>query len=329
VRRAAPVTVPLEEAELRPLLSPGPPAPAGSVRAERRTRRMAGWVAAYWQLTKPRIVLLLLITTVPAMILAARGVPSLWLIAATLIGGTACAGGANAINQYIDRDIDSIMRRTRHRPLPSKLIEPWRALAFGVGLGALGFAWLVGLVNLLSGVLAISALAFYVFVYTLWLKRSSTQNIVIGGAAGAAPALVGWAAVTGRVGLPAVVLFAIVFVWTPPHFWALAMRYERDYAAAGIPMLPVVSGPEATTRQILWYSIVLVATTVVLYPVAHMGPLYLAASLILGTLFVGRAWIVARKATAKAAMGLFKFSILYLALLFAAVAVDVVVRYGV
>jgi protoheme IX farnesyltransferase len=299
----------------------GPP----RVRFGGRALRIA---SAYAQLTKPRIVLLLLITTVPAMILADRGVPSLWLIAATLIGGTAAAGGANAINQYIDRDIDDVMRRTRRRPLPSKRIEPRGALVFGLVLGAAGFVWLTALVNLLAAVLALGALAFYVLVYTLWLKRSTAQNIVIGGAAGAAPALVGWAAVTGRVGLPAVVLFAVVFIWTPPHFWALALRYERDYAAAGVPMLPVVAGREATERQILGYSIVLVAASLVLVPVAHSTWVYPVAASVLGLLFVQRAWRLRHEGTAKAAMELFRFSIVYLALLFASVAVDTLVRYG-
>jgi heme o synthase len=306
-------------------------APVGALIAEPpsvRARRWGATARAYWQLTKPRIVLLLLITTVPSMILAERGVPSLWLIAATLIGGTAAAGGANAINQYIDRDIDTVMRRTRRRPLPSRLIEPWAALAFGLALGVAGFVWLAVLVNVAAAALALAALAFYVVVYTLWLKRSSTQNIVIGGAAGAAPALVGWAAVTGRVGLPAIVLFAIVFVWTPPHFWALAMRYERDYAAAGVPMLPVVVGMKATSRQILWYSLVLVVVSVALYPIGHMGPLYLGASVALGGVFVARAWRLARVGTAKAAMELFRYSIVYLALLFAAVAADTIARHG-
>jgi heme o synthase len=312
-------TVVVEEASLAPATAPG----------ERiRSHRWLAVGLAFWQLTKPRIVLLLLITTVPAMILADGGVPSLWLIASTLIGGTAAAGGANAINQFVDRDIDSVMRRTRRRPLPSKIIEPATALAFGLVLGGAGFVWLFVLVNLPAALLAFGALAFYVLVYTLWLKRSSPQNIVIGGAAGAAPALVGWAAVTGRVGLPAVVLFAIVFVWTPPHFWALALRYERDYAAAGIPMLPVVAGRAATGRQILWYSLVLVATSLVLYPVGHMGPLYGAAALILGAIFVARAWRLFRAGTAKAAMDLFKYSIAYLALLFGAVAADVIARRG-
>jgi protoheme IX farnesyltransferase len=254
--------------------------------------------------------------------------PSLWLIAATLIGGTASAGGANAINQFVDRDIDNVMRRTRKRPLPSRAIEPGNALAFGLFLGASGFVWLALLVNVLAASLALAALAFYVLVYTMWLKRSSTQNIVIGGAAGAAPVLVGWAAVTGRVGWPAAAMFAIVFLWTPPHFWALAMRYERDYAAAGVPMLPVVVGMAATARQILWYSLVLVGATLVLYPVAHLGPIYLTASLVLGAVFVARAVRLLREGTGKAAMEMFKYSIGYLALLFGAVGADVVARHG-
>jgi len=295
----------------------GPPAPrAGAHPAA------LGVVASYVQLTKPRIVELLLVTTVPAMILAKNGLPSLWLILATLLGGAAAAGGANAINQYVDRDIDEVMHRTRRRPLPAHRIHPRRALLFGIALGAAGFAWLWTTVNLLSAVLSLSALAFYVFVYTLWLKRRSSQNIVIGGAAGAVPALVGWAAVTGTVGAPAWVLFGIVFLWTPPHFWALSMRYERDYAAAGIPMLPVVAGKDATTRQILLYSVVLVASSLVLIPVAHMGVLYAAASLLLGWRFIAGAVRLRRKGTVGAAMSLFRYSILYLSLLFGVVAVD-------
>jgi heme o synthase len=284
--------------------------------------------AAYLKLTKPRIVLLLLITTVPAMILAERGLPSLPLIAATLFGGTLSAGGANAINQYLDRDIDLIMARTRRRPLPSHSIEPSRALAFGLLLGLAGFAFLWLTVNLLSAVLATAAMAFYVFVYTLWLKRRSPQNIVIGGAAGAVPALVGWAAVTGRVGWPAVVMFDIVFLWTPPHFWALALRYQRDYAAARIPMLPVVAGEAETRRQIVLYSLVLVASTLVLAPVAKLGVLYVAAAVILGARFVMAAVQLSRRKTPASAMTLFRYSLLYLALLFAAVAADVLVRFG-
>ncbi len=286
-------------------------------------------LSAYVRLTKPRIIELLLVTTVPAMVLADRGIPSLWLMLATLAGGTLAAGGANAINQYLDRDIDQIMSRTRGRPLPAHAIEPRRALAFGIALGLVSFGFLTLTVNLLSAVLSLAALAFYVFVYTMWLKRRSTQNIVIGGAAGAVPALVGWAAVTGRVGWPAVVLFAIVFVWTPPHFWALALRYQGDYAAAGIPMLPVVAGREATVRQILWYSIALVATSLVLIPVGHVGWFYAVAAIGLGAEFVRRAVRLRSNATTALAMSLFGYSIVYLAALFLAVAVDTVVRRGV
>ena len=292
----------------------------GSVPA--RSSRPGRLLAGYYQLTKPRIVLLLLITTVPSMILAAGGVPSLWLIVATLVGGTMSAGGANAINQYLDRDIDELMARTRRRPLPAHTMPPRNALVFGIGLGVAGFVWLVGTVNLPAALLSAGALAFYVFVYTLWLKRSSPQNIVIGGA------LVGWAAVTGRVEWPAVVLFMIVFLWTPPHFWALSLRYRRDYQAAGVPMLPVVAGVGATTRSILAYSVVLVAATLALWPVAPTGPIYPAAAVLLGVVFVARARHLREQQSPKAAMVLFRYSIVYLALLFGAVALDTIVRHS-
>ncbi len=279
-------------------------------------------IRAYVRLTKPRIIYLLLITTVPSMVLAARGWPGIGLVVATLTGGAIAAGGANAINQYLDRDIDEVMRRTRRRPLPSHLIRPRRALVFGLALGLVSFAVLWTTVNLLAAALSIAAVAFYVLVYTLWLKRTSPQNIVIGGAAGAVPVLVGWAAVTGRIGLPAIVMFVIVFLWTPPHFWALAMRYERDYAAAGVPMLPVVAGWPATTRQILAYTLLLVAATLALVPAGRMGLLYLLAALGLGLAFILRAARLRRRPTAPAAMALFHFSIGYLALLFGAVAFD-------
>jgi len=285
-------------------------------------RSLRETMVTYLRLTKPRIILLLLVTTVPAMVLAARGLPSPWLVLATLTGGTVAAGSANAINCYLDRDVDEVMRRTRRRPLPAHQVSPESALRFGYVLGAASFLFLSIAVNVLAASLALSAIAFYVFVYTLWLKRTTTQNIVIGGAAGAVPALVGWAAVTGSVGLPAWVLFAIVFVWTPPHFWALALRYREDYASAGIPMLPVVRGPEETRRQILLYSLVLFATTLVLYPVGHMGPAYLGTAVVLGGLFVYRALRLWRERTPALAMSLFKFSIAYLALLFVAVAAD-------
>ncbi|MGZ8474851.1 MAG: heme o synthase [Candidatus Limnocylindria bacterium] len=282
---------------------------------------------SYVALTKPRIIELLLVTTVPTMVLAERGIPSPWLMAAVVIGGTLAAGGANAINQYVDRDIDHLMRRTRHRPLPSHAIAPTAALVFGIVLSVAAFAFLTLTVNLLSAVLAMSATAFYVFVYTLWLKRTTPQNIVIGGAAGCVPVLVAWAAVTGEVGLPALVLFAIVFYWTPPHFWALALRYRGDYAAARVPMLPVVRGEAETARQILLYSIALIAVSLLLLPAAGMGWIYLGAALVLGALFLRLALrLRADAANGRAAIGLFRYSISYLTLLFAAVAVDALVR---
>jgi protoheme IX farnesyltransferase len=290
------------------------------VRPTRRSLREV--TAAYLQLTKPRIILLLLITTVPAMVLAERGVPSILLIGATLLGGTLAAGGANAFNCYLDRDIDGVMRRTRRRPLPSHRVTPESALGFGYVLGAASFFWLGSTVNVLAAMLALSAILFYVLVYTLWLKRSTAQNIVIGGAAGAVPVLVGWAAVTGTLSWPALLMFAVVFMWTPPHFWALSMRYARDYADAGIPMLPVVKGARETTWTILVYSVALVAVTLVLWPVAGMGAIYVVAALGLGAVFIRRAWVLWRDARPAVAMRLFRYSIVYLALLFSAIAVD-------
>ena len=283
-------------------------------------------VRAYVALTKPRIIELLLVTTVPTMVLAERGIPSPWLVAAVVLGGALAAGGANAINQYVDRDIDDVMRRTRHRPLPRHAIPPRAALGFGITLSVISFAWLALTVNLLSALLAMSAIGFYVFVYSLWLKRTTPQNIVIGGAAGCVPVLVAWAAVTGEVGLPALVLFAIVFYWTPPHFWALALRYRGDYAAARVPMLPVVRGEAETARQIVLYSIALIAVSLLLLPAAGMGWIYLAAALVLGSLFL---WLALRlradAGNGRAAIGLFRYSISYLTLLFAAVALDALV----
>jgi protoheme IX farnesyltransferase len=282
---------------------------------------------AYLALTKPRIIELLLVTTVPTMVLAQRGVPSLWLMAAVVFGGSLAAGGANTINMYLDRDIDDLMRRTRHRPLPRHAVAPKRALAFGIALSIVSFVWLTVTVNLLSALLAASAIGFYVFVYTLWLKRSTPQNIVIGGAAGCVPVLVAWAAVTGTVQVPALVLFAIVFYWTPPHFWALALRYRGDYAAASVPMLPVVRGEAETARQIVIYTILLVAVSLLLFPAARMGLIYLVAAVVLGVGFVWYALGVLRDTTdGRAAIRLFRFSISYLTLLFAAVAADSLIR---
>jgi protoheme IX farnesyltransferase len=288
---------------------------------------VGGTLRAYVALTKPRIIELLLVTTVPTMVLAQRGLPSIWLMATVVFGGTLAAGGANAINMYLDRDIDDLMRRTRHRPLPRHAVSPRNALAFGVALSVLSFAWLTVTVNLLSAVLAASAIAFYVFVYTMWLKRSTPQNIVIGGAAGCVPVLVAWAAVTNTVEVPALVLFAIVFYWTPPHFWALALRYRGDYAAANVPMLPVVRGEAETARQIVLYTLLLVAVSLLLFPAARMGLIYLVAALSLGAGFVWYALRVLRDASdGLAAIRLFRFSISYLTLLFAAIAVDSLLR---
>ena len=290
------------------------------------TRNGRESIAAYFQLTKPRIIELLLITTVPTMFLAKRGVPAPWLVLTTLFGGSLSAASANVINCYLDRDIDSRMRRTRRRPLPTAQIAPLDALRFGLVLGVAGFVWLWATVNLLSAALATGAILFYVFVYTIGLKRRSTQNIVIGGAAGAVPVLVGWAAVTGTIELPALVLFAIIFYWTPPHFWALSLRYEEDYAAAGVPMLPVVRGARETSRQILYYTLLLVSVTLLLYPAGRMGLIYLAAAVVLGVAFVWRAAELRRELSGKRAIRLFSFSNQYLALLFLAMAVDAVVH---
>ena len=289
-------------------------------------KRLRETVGAYVQLMKPDIILLLLVTTVPAMVLAAHGVPPAGLLLATLLGGTLAAGGANAVNHYLDRDIDELMPRTRRRPIPSHRVPPRDALRFGVGMIGTGFAWMVISVNLLSAALTLAAAAFYVFVYTMGLKRSTPQNIVIGGAAGAVPALVGWAAVTGGIGLPAVVLFATIFVWTPPHFWALALRYAGEYRAAGVPMLPAVRGPRATAVWIVLYSLLVVGVSLLLLPVAGLGALYLVAALGLGALLVMYAVNVLRDGGMRAAMAMFRYSITYLGLLFAAAAADELLR---
>jgi protoheme IX farnesyltransferase len=273
-------------------------------------------------LTKPRIISLLLITTIPAMILAEQGVPPWWLMLATVVGGTLAAGGANAINCYIDRDIDALMHRTQGRPLPLGAIEPAHALVFALALEVAAFALLAATSNLLAASLAISATLFYVFVYTMWLKRSSRQNIVIGGAAGAVPPLVGWAAVTGSLAIEPWILFAIVFVWTPPHFWALSIKYRDDYARARVPMLPVVATLDETTSQIFWYSVALVPVSLALLLTGSVSWIYGAAAVVLGAGFVRETWQLRRAGDPSAAMSVFRYSITYLALLFCAVAAD-------
>jgi protoheme IX farnesyltransferase len=285
-------------------------------------------VGAYVALTKPRIIELLLVTTVPAMVVAAKGVPSGWLVIWTLVGGSLAAGGANAINMFVDRDIDKLMERTANRPLVTGELEPKQAMVFAVTLEALAFLELATVVNLLSAVLALSATLFYVFVYTLWLKRTSSHNIVIGGAAGAMPVLVGWSAVTGRLALAPVVLFAIIFVWTPPHFWALAIKYRDDYAAAAVPMLPVVDTFARTARQIVFYSALLCVTSIAFAPVAGMGVIYWVAVIVLDAGFLVAALRLQRDESVARAMALFGYSITYLSLLFAAMAIDALVRHG-
>src|SRR5688500_15191962 len=235
------------------------------------------------------------------MVVAERGLPSGWLILATLVGGALAAGGANAINMYVDRDIDAVMKRTRHRPLVTGIVSPRNALVFAVVLEVVAFVELWVLVNLLSAVLAVSACLFYVFVYTLWLKRSTSRNIVIGGAAGAVPVLVGWSAVTGSLGWAPIVLFAIIFYWTPPHFWALAIRYRDDYAAADVPMLPAVVSLRTTAARILGYTVLLWGISVVFAVVADMGPVYLLSALVLGGVFTLMAVRLLHDATAERA----------------------------
>lgn len=282
-------------------------------------------VSAYVALTKPRIIELLLVTTVPAMFLAARGVPRLDLLLWTLVGGSLAAGAANAINCYIDRDIDILMTRTRRRPLPAHDVSPEDALVFGLILGVIAFGVMAFATNLVAALLTLIAMAFYVVVYTMLLKRSTPQNIVLGGAAGALPPVIGWAAVTGDIGLPALVLFAIVFYWTPPHFWALSLRLRKDYAAAGVPMLPVTHGVPETTRQIALYTVLMVCLTLVFFVVARMGLVFLAGALILGALFLMQAFLMWRDGTDVRAVRLYRYSITYLTALFALIILDVFV----
>ena len=282
-------------------------------------------VGGYIGLTKPRIIELLLITTVPTMVLAAGEWPSWSLIAITLLGGSLAAGGANAINMYIDRDIDKLMKRTQNRPLVTGLIKPRNALVFALALEVIAFAILWTGANLLSAVLALSATAFYVFVYSMWLKRTSKQNIVIGGAAGAVPTLVGWAAVTNTVGWPAIWLFAIIFLWTPPHFWALAIRHSDEYRAANVPMLPSVVSIEKTIRTMVVYTVVLMLTTFVMIPVANLGFIYGVTAAVSGTGFIVGTAMLSRKPTQAWSMRVFSFSITYVTLLFGALMLDVLV----
>jgi protoheme IX farnesyltransferase len=286
-------------------------------------------VGGYIALTKPRIIELLLITTVPTMVLAEKGWPSWGLVLVTLAGGTLAAGGANAINMVVDRDIDRLMERTKTRPLVTGLISPKQAMIFALSLEVAAFAVLWAGANLLSAALALSATLFYVFVYTLWLKRTSRQNIVIGGAAGAVPVLVGWAAVQNSLSWEPFLLFIAIFLWTPPHFWALAIRHADDYRAASVPMLPSVATIDETVRHMVGYTIVLAATTIALGPVASLGLIYLVTAVAMNLLFIVGAVQLGRKPTPSQSMRLFTFSITYVTILFVAMAIDVFVEHGV
>ena len=298
-------------------------APGGGHSSTRTPRSVLG---GYVALMKLRVVELLLITTVPTMVLAQGGWPSFSLILITLVGGTLAAGGANAINMYIDRDIDGLMERTKNRPLVTGLIAPRNALIFAVMLEIVAFGVLWAGANLLAASLCMSATLFYVFVYSLWLKRTSKQNIVIGGAAGAVPVLVGWAAVTNSLAWEPWLLFLVIFLWTPPHFWALAIRHSDDYRAAGVPMLPVVETESAVIRAMVGYCAATVAASLVLIPVAGLGWVYSAVAVVLGALFLGGTIALGRRPTPGASMRLFSFSITYLSLVFVALTVDVLVR---
>ena len=309
----------------RPLV-PSRLAPGGALRRAHGVKRTPRTVVgAYVALTKPRIIELLLITTVPTMVLAERGWPPLGLVLLTLAGGTLAAGGANAVNMYVDRDIDALMKRTQDRPLVTGVIEPNHALAFALSLECAAFVVLWWGANLLSAVLALSAAAFYVGVYTLWLKRTSRQNIVVGGAAGAVPVLVGWAAVTDGLTWTPMVLFVVMFAWTPPHFWALAIRYADDYRAADVPMLPAVAPLRQAAAQMFGYTILLVLASLVLVPVADLGWIYTGTALVVGAGFIAALVLLARDPTPARSMRVFTYSITYVTVLFAALMLDVLV----
>jgi protoheme IX farnesyltransferase len=312
------------------------PVDAAAVDAPAARRPLGAVLRAYVALTKPRIIELLLVTTLPVMVLAARGLPSVSLMVWTLVGGSLAAGSANALNCYFDRDIDVVMRRTSRRPLAVASVSPRAALVFGLVLGVVATAVLWAGANLLSALLGLAAIAFYVLVYTLLLKRHTSQNIVWGGAAGCMPVLIGWSAVTDSLAWAPLVLFGVVFLWTPPHFWALAVRFREDYAAAGVPMLPVVASDVVVARRIVWYSWAMVACSLLLVPVAPTGPVYAVSAAVLGAGFLVEAHRLDRAAARSAAAGadgaalkpmrLFHLSISYLTLLFVAVAVDALLR---
>jgi heme o synthase len=283
-------------------------------------------IANYINLIKPHVTVLLLGITVATMAIARKGLPDLGLVVATLLGGAMAAGSANCLNCYIDRDIDQIMGRTQRRSLPSGKVQPTHALIFGIVLGIASFLVLTVFVNLLSAVLASSAILFYIFVYTIGLKRTTAQNIVIGGAAGAVPVLVGWAAITNNISLPAIWLFAIIFYWTPPHFWALSLLIQKDYEKARVPMLPVLMGENETRRQIFLYSLLLVAVTLILFVMHVMGYFYLAFALALGGILIYMSIRLMCDKTKHWARTIFWYSNCYLAAIFAVMVIDRVLQ---
>ncbi len=296
-------------------------------------RQALSIVSDYVALTKPPIVALLLVTALGGMFMAAQGVPPLSVAALLLLGGASAAAGASSINHYLDRDVDGMMLRTNRRPIPGRRVSPTSALVFGILLNVFAFALLASTVNILSALITLGGTLFYVLVYTLWLKRITAQNIVIGGAAGAVPPLAGWAAVTGGVELPALYLFGIIFFWTPPHFWALSLLMKDDYARAGIPMLPVVYGDAETRRNIFLYTIILVALTLLPFSVQQVGWIYFTSAVTLGIVFLYYAWRLvrtgertSRRDASQRERRVYLFSLLYLALLFAAIMVDTTVN---
>ncbi|MDT3396065.1 heme o synthase [Streptomyces sp. B1866] len=306
--------------------------PAGVLPAGPRQRPFGARARAFVALTKPRIIELLLMSTVPVMFLAAEGVPDLWLVLATCVGGYLSAGGAAAFNMYIDRDIDALMDRTAQRPLVTGMVSPRECLVFATALAVVSTVWFWTLVNPLSAMLALGALLFYVLVYTMWLKRRTSQNIVWGGLAGCMPVLVGWSAVTNSVSWAAVILFLVMFFWTPPHYWPLSMRVQEDYQRVGVPMLPVVAGNRAVARQIVWYSWAMVGASLLLWPLGYTGWFYPAVAAVLGAFWLKEAYALQARARAGITgpklkeMRLFHWSITYVSLLFTAVAVDPFLR---
>ncbi len=299
-----------------------------AVDAPARPRRLGDTLRAYLALTKPRVIELLLVTTIPAMLLAQRGIPSVWLVLATLVGGTMAAGSANALNCVADADIDAVMKRTKARPLATHAVPTRHALIFGLLLGIGSFAWLWATANLLSAILAVATILFYVFVYTLILKRRTAQNIIWGGAAGCMPVVIGWSAVTGTIGWPALVMFGVIFFWTPPHTWALAMKFKDDYERAGVPMLPVVASPVYVSRQIVIFSWVMVAWSLLLAPATSW--IYTGAAILAGAWFLllaHRLHSSVKRGEKTNPMKLFHLSNTYLMLVFVAIAADAVVGW--